>query len=93
VGLQQKSNSTKYVRKLLHYFSGHLAELYYDHNVDAVIGPGCSESITGAARLAEYLGLPIVTGVGDLVVRNTYNDDMYETLTILSYNIGKLSGI
>ncbi|XP_053400081.1 atrial natriuretic peptide receptor 1-like isoform X2 [Mercenaria mercenaria] len=70
---------------------GHLAELHYTHSVDAVIGPGCSESIMGAARLAEYLGIPMVTGVGDLVVRNTYNDDMYETLTILSYNIGKLS--
>lgn len=67
-------------------------ELYQDKNIQAVIGPACSESIMGAARLAEYLRLPMVTGVGDLVVRQTRNDDMYETLTILSYNIGKLSG-
>lgn len=45
----------------------------------------------GAARLAEYFSIPMATGVGDLVVRNKDNDDMYETLTILSYNIGKLS--
>ncbi|KAL4234394.1 hypothetical protein ACF0H5_006041 [Mactra antiquata] len=70
---------------------GHLVELYHEHNVSAVIGPACSQSLIGAARLAEYFQLPMVTGVGDLVVRSINNDDMYETLTILSYNIGKLS--
>ena len=71
---------------------GHLAELKYIHKVDVVIGPACSQSMHACARLAEYLELPIFTGLGNLVVRDPNTDDMMETLTILSYSIGKLSG-
>ena len=70
---------------------GHMSELYYRDNVKAIIGPACSATIVAAGRLAQYLKLPMVTGLGDLVVRDEINDDMYETLTILSYNLGKLS--
>lgn len=70
---------------------GHLAELYYNHSVNAVIGPACSDPMVGAGRLAEFFNLPILTGLGDLVVRKQSNDDMFETLTLLSYSIIKLS--
>ena len=70
---------------------GHLAELFYEENVKALIGPACSATIVAAGRLAEYLKLPMVTGLGDLVVRDPMDDDMYTTLTILSYNLQKLS--
>ncbi|XP_060570066.1 atrial natriuretic peptide receptor 1-like [Ruditapes philippinarum] len=70
---------------------GHLSELYYEDNVKAVIGPACSGTIIAAGRLAQYLKLPMVTGLGDLVVRDPMDNDMYESLTILSYNLRKLS--
>ena len=69
---------------------GRFAELAYDDNVSAVIGPACSHTLEASGRLAAYLGVPVVTGVGDLVLRKP--GDMYESLTILSYNIRKLSG-
>lgn len=70
---------------------GHLSELYYHDGVKALIGPACSATIVAAGRLAQYLRLPMVTGLGDLVVRDEINEDLYESLTILSYNLGKLS--
>ena len=70
---------------------GYLSELYYNDNVKAVIGPACSGTIIAAGRLAQYLKLPMVTGLGDLVVRDPMDADMYESLTILSYNLRKLS--
>lgn len=70
---------------------GHLSELYYKDQVKAIIGPACSATIVAAGRLAQYLELPMVTGLGDLVVRDEINDDLYKSLTILSYNLGKLS--
>lgn len=70
---------------------GHLSELYYVNQVKAVIGPACSGTIIAAGRLAQYLKLPMVTGLGDLVIRDPMDVDMYESLTILSYNLRKLS--
>ena len=70
---------------------GHLSELYYQENVMAVIGPACSATLVAAGRLAQYLELPMVTGLGDLVVRDPMDNDMYTTLSILSYNLQKLS--
>ncbi|XP_052233271.1 atrial natriuretic peptide receptor 1-like [Dreissena polymorpha] len=70
---------------------GHLSQLYYQSRVQAVIGPACSAVLVAVGRLAEFLKLPIVTGLGDLVVRDPDDADMYRTLTILSYNIRKLS--
>lgn len=69
---------------------GYLAELYYVHNVTAVIGPACSETIEAAGRLAQYLEMPMISGVGDLVIRKQH--DMYTTFTRMSYNLDKLSG-
>ncbi|KAL4224612.1 hypothetical protein ACF0H5_015310 [Mactra antiquata] len=70
---------------------GHLSELYYHDDVKAFVGPACSATIKAAGRLAQYLEIPMVTGLGDLVVRNEMEEDMYESLTILSYNLRKLS--
>ncbi|KAH3886458.1 hypothetical protein DPMN_010467 [Dreissena polymorpha] len=70
---------------------GLLSMLYHQEGIDAVLGPACSQGIPAAARLAQYLKLPMVTGLGDLVIRKT-DVDMFKTLTILSYNLQKLSG-
>lgn len=69
---------------------GLFTELYYLENVEALIGPACSRGVQSCARLAQYLKLPMVTGLGDLVLR-TYPTDMLKTLTKLSYNIRKIS--
>lgn len=69
---------------------GYLSELFYIDNVRAVIGPACSETIEAAGRLAQYLEMPMITGVGDLIIRKT--GDMYTTLTRMSYNLDRLSG-
>ena len=70
---------------------GQLSELYHDHKVDGIIGPACSQGLESAGRLAQYLELPIVSGLGDLLIREPLLGDMYTTLTILSYNLQKLS--
>ncbi|XP_022336489.2 atrial natriuretic peptide receptor 1-like [Crassostrea virginica] len=70
---------------------GHLSELHYVYNVKAVIGPACSATLVAAGRLAQYLNLPIVSGVGDLIIRDPSDKDMYTTFTRMSYNLGKLS--
>lgn len=69
---------------------GYLSELYYNDNVRAVIGPACSETIEAAGRLAQYLEMPMITGVGDLIIRKP--GDMYTTMTRMSYNLDRLSG-
>ena len=69
---------------------GHFV-LLNSKGVDAFIGQACSESLMGVARLAEFYKIPMVTGVGDLLVRNPANNDMYQTLSMLSYSISKLS--
>lgn len=71
---------------------GYMADLYYEQNVRAFIGPACSYAVQSAGRLAEYLRVPMVTGLGDLAERKPSEEDMFETTTILSYNIKKLSG-
>lgn len=70
---------------------GHLSELHYVHKVNAVIGPACSATLVAAGRLAQYLNIPIVSGVGDLIIRDVLDKDMYTTFTRTSYNLGKLS--
>jgi hypothetical protein len=72
---------------------GYLADMFYKENVRAFIGPACSYAVQSSGRLAEYLRVPMVTGLGDLTERNPSEDDMFETTTILSYNIRKLSGL
>ena len=70
---------------------GRLSELYHDHNVHGVIGPACSQGLESAGRLAQYLKMPMVSGLGDLLIREPFLGDMYTTLTLLSYNLRKLS--
>ena len=63
-------------------------DLYHKDNVSVLIGPGCSGDITVCGKLATYYGLPLVTGVGDLVL----GKESYPTLTRLSYSLEKQSG-
>ena len=69
---------------------GILSEMYHYSKVKAVLGPACSQGLEAAARLAQYLRLPMVTGLGDLVIRRD-GVDMFDSLTILSYDLQKLS--
>ena len=70
---------------------GNMAKLYYQQNVQAFIGPACSYAVETAGRLSEYLRVPMVTGLGDLVFRKPAERDMFRTTVILSYNVRKLS--
>ena len=69
---------------------GILSNLYHTENIKGVLGPACSQGLLASARLAQYIKLPMVTGLGDLVVRRN-NVDMFKSLTILSYDLQKLS--
>ena len=71
---------------------GYLMDMYYYQNISVFVGPACSYAVETSARVAEYLRVPLVTGLGDLVIRNPGEDDMFKTTAILSYNIRKLSG-
>ena len=70
---------------------GQLSELHHEYNVHGVIGPACSQGLESAGRLAQFLKIPMVTGLGDLLLREPLLGDMYRTLTILSYNPKKMS--
>lgn len=71
---------------------GKMAELFYHRNVKVFLGPACSQGVASAGLLAEYIGVPLVTGVGDLLERSPIEKKGYETTTILSYSIDKMSG-
>lgn len=71
--------------------AGLVSELYYVDEAKALVGPACSGSIVAAGRLAQYLSLPIVTGQGYLLLRDSNGTDMFKTTTKLSFDIGKLS--
>ena len=71
---------------------GYLSDMYYKQNINVFIGPACSYAVETSARIAEYLRVPLVTGLGDLVIRKPKEEDMFQTTAILSYNIRKLSG-
>ena len=70
---------------------GLMSELFYKHEVQSFIGPACSESISAVGQLGEYFRVPMATGYGDLI-RDQRDGYMYESLTLLSYNLRKLSG-
>ncbi|XP_052677730.1 atrial natriuretic peptide receptor 1-like [Crassostrea angulata] len=70
---------------------GKMAELFYHRNVSVFLGPACSQGVASAGLLAEYMGVPLVTGVGDLLERSPIEKKGYETTTILSYSIDKMS--
>jgi len=74
-----------------HETVGYFSELFYNDHVQAVVGPACSESLVAVGRLAQYLKIPVVSGVGDLVVRKLADDDMFDTFTRMLYNLEKLS--
>ncbi|KAL5020296.1 hypothetical protein ScPMuIL_003188 [Solemya velum] len=59
-----------------------LAELYYEKNIQALIGPGCSLSVEIAGLMAASWQLPMITPVGAGVMMA--DKDMYRTLTRLS---------
>jgi len=68
---------------------GLFSELYHKHDIRALLGPACSQGVLSVGRLAAYFGVPMVTGLGDLIVRRP--EDPYKSLTILSYDLQKLS--
>ena len=70
---------------------GQLSELHHDYNVHGVIGPACSQGLESAGRLAQFLKIPMVTGLGDLLLREPLLGDLYNTLTIVSFNLKKMS--
>lgn len=69
---------------------GILSDLYHKENIKGVIGPACSQGLMASARLAQYMKLPMITGLGDLVIRRE-NIDSFNTLSILSYDLRKMS--
>jgi hypothetical protein len=71
---------------------GKMAKLHHDENVRVFVGPACSQGVASAGLLAEFLRVPLVTGVGDLLERSPSNKKGYETTTILSYSVDKMSG-
>ncbi|XP_053378037.1 atrial natriuretic peptide receptor 1-like [Mercenaria mercenaria] len=85
------ANYSVWCTKARYTAPGFLADLYYKQDVRAFIGPACSYAVQSSGRLAEYLRVPLVTGLGDLTERNLAEDDMFETTIILSYNIRKIS--
>jgi len=69
----------------------HMAEMVYNHSVKAVIGPACSRFMVNAARMAEYLKIPLVTGLGDLMIKDPTGDDMFKTLTVMPFSVAKIA--
>ncbi|XP_070535597.1 atrial natriuretic peptide receptor 1-like isoform X2 [Ptychodera flava] len=65
------------------------ADLYYNYNVDAFIGPGCSWATEPTARLAKVWNLAVVSGVA--TEQALIQKDIYTTLTRVSYNSDSLS--
>ncbi|XP_014663429.1 PREDICTED: atrial natriuretic peptide receptor 3-like [Priapulus caudatus] len=62
---------------------GGLGQLYYFDHIEVAIGPACSQDVMVAGRLATFLGLPMLTGVGNLV----NNKHLYPTVSRLSYDV------
>ncbi|XP_055899976.1 atrial natriuretic peptide receptor 1-like [Biomphalaria glabrata] len=65
------------------YASGAAAELHFIDQVQAIVGPGCSNALDHVARLAAYWNIPIVTGLGENGIFN--NKTTYPTLTRFAY--------
>ena len=86
------ANYSVWCERARYIAAGYLMDMYYYQNISVFVGPACSYAVETSARVAEYLRVPLVTGLGDLVIRNPEEDDMFKTTTVLSYNIRKLSG-
>ncbi|XP_033751983.1 atrial natriuretic peptide receptor 1-like [Pecten maximus] len=63
--------------------SGMVADLYYRHDIVALIGPACPYALDPVARLANYWNIPVITGLGDGGIFKNKTD--YPTLTRLAY--------
>lgn len=50
---------------------GLAAKMYYHDKVIAFIGPACAFALEPVARLAAFWNLPIITGMGDQVSKNS----------------------
>jgi atrial natriuretic peptide receptor A len=48
---------------------GLAADMHFQDNVIAFIGPACAFALEPVARLAAYWNSPIITGMGDQVSR------------------------
>ena len=86
------ANYSVWCQRARYIAPGYLGDMYYKQNISVFVGPACSYAVETSARIAEYLRVPLVTGLGDLVIRKPMQEDMFETTAILSYNIRKLSG-
>ncbi|XP_060072434.1 atrial natriuretic peptide receptor 1-like [Ylistrum balloti] len=63
--------------------SGVVADMYYRHGINALIGPACAYALDPVGRLANYWNIPLITGLGDGgMFKNKTN---YPTLTRLAY--------
>ncbi|CAG2110775.1 unnamed protein product [Medioppia subpectinata] len=63
---------------------GKAVDLVQNNNIIAFIGPACSDDVEVVGRLASYKGIPLLTGLGDVVSgeRSTYS-----TLIRTSYDL------
>ena len=86
------ANYSVWCQRARYIAPGYLGDMYYKQNISVFVGPACSYAVETSARIAEYLRVPLVTGLGDLVIRKPMQEDLFETTAILSYNIRKLSG-
>ncbi|CAD5116607.1 DgyrCDS5480 [Dimorphilus gyrociliatus] len=67
--------------------TGIVAKLYFENQVEYLIGPACSTDIMACGKIATYLKMPLISGVGDLVTPK----NAYPTFTRLSYSLVKQS--
>ena len=72
---------------------GQFSRAYFTEGVKSFIGPACSQGVESTGYLAEYLNVPVVTGVGDLLLRDFTSKKIYATTTVLSYSIQRFSGM
>nr|XP_046910972.1 atrial natriuretic peptide receptor 1-like isoform X1 [Dermatophagoides farinae] len=63
---------------------GKAYDVISNNKIIALIGPACSDDVQVVGRLAAHLGIPILTGLGDVI-----NDDRsaYSTLIRTSYDL------
>ncbi|CAG2164287.1 unnamed protein product, partial [Oppiella nova] len=63
---------------------GQAVDLVQNNNIIAFIGPACSDDLQVVGRLASYKGIPLLTGLGDVIYgeRSTYS-----TLIRASYDL------
>jgi len=67
---------------------GMVAEEYYTNQLNGLLGPICSKALEGAARLASYWGIPLITAGG--IGIEFSNKKVYQSLTRIAFSLGKI---